>query len=201
VAVAGSRAYVVEWAIDPTQTSPGLQVIDISDPTNPRRFGRRRLISQGGQSIAIAGDQAYVAGSGLDVVDIRDPFKLSATLHVASFASAVATLANHAYVAAAETGLQVFQLRPDGWIQVDPDHNSGEFRARVHGTAGQSLFIQRSANLREWEDWKEITLRSASETISDGDADPATWRFYRARPAQQTLSPSSGPPRILTEAP
>jgi hypothetical protein len=50
----------------------GLQIIDVSDPTAPRRVG---IYNKGGiESTAVFGDYAYVTCTeGLEVVDVRDP--------------------------------------------------------------------------------------------------------------------------------
>lgn len=66
VAVQGKYAYVAADA-------GGLQVIDISDPANPRRVGG--CDSGSAESVAVSGNYAYLADywQGLLVIDITDP--------------------------------------------------------------------------------------------------------------------------------
>jgi hypothetical protein len=73
--VAGKRAY---GGIDGEGGSDGaysrLEVLDVSDPTAPRRLGETALTTSApGSDIAIAGSTAYVAAGGLRVVDVSDP--------------------------------------------------------------------------------------------------------------------------------
>ena len=67
VAVAGDHAFVAD-------RSSGLQVIDITDPTNPTLAGSYDTPGSA-HAVAVAGDHAFVAdgASGLQVIDITDP--------------------------------------------------------------------------------------------------------------------------------
>jgi hypothetical protein len=40
--------------------------------------------------------------------------------------------------------------------------------------------VQRSSNLRDWEDWKSVTLDAAAAEVTDLDAGTVPNRFYRA---------------------
>lgn len=106
VAAAGNYAYVVGRATyDPTtkeHSGGGLQVIDVSNPADPRRVGD----CAGGSSasgVAVSGNYAYVAAgsAGLQIIDISVPARpqLVGGYGTKWSASAVAVSANHAYVA------------------------------------------------------------------------------------------------------
>jgi hypothetical protein len=56
VAVSGHYAYVADW-------DAGLQVIDVSDPANPRRVGGYDTPGYA-LGVAVSGNYAYVADGG-----------------------------------------------------------------------------------------------------------------------------------------
>ena len=79
VAVSGNYAYVaIEWA--------GLQVIDVSNPANPRRVGG---YDTGGHAwgVAVSGNYAYVADreGGLQVIDVSNPAKPQRTVRLLEY--------------------------------------------------------------------------------------------------------------------
>jgi hypothetical protein len=91
-----------------------LQVIDISDPTNPAYAGSYDTPGSA-RGIAIAGDRAYVAdGSlgGLQVIDISDPTNpVAAGAWAGPYATlGVALSGDYAYVAEGDSGLQVIDI-------------------------------------------------------------------------------------------
>ena len=59
-----------------------------------------------------------------------------------------------------------------------PCRHSSQFLVR--GDAGLSVRVQRSANLRDWEDWQALTLGATPSEFSDFDASTNSHRFYRA---------------------
>jgi hypothetical protein len=98
----------------------GLQVIDISDPTNPNVIGSYYDIPlKTIQDIAIKGNYAYVANqhNGLLVIDISDPSqpKYAGVYDTPGVAMGVALNGNYAYVADGNMGLQVLDI-------TDPAH-------------------------------------------------------------------------------
>ena len=111
VAVAGNYAYVADGAA-------GLQVIDISDPTNPVSKGRYAPTG-GALDVAVSGNYAYVAGGGyaLDVIDVRDPANpkraggFPGTTVIGGFAVRVALSGGFAYVAYWEAGLLIIDVQ------------------------------------------------------------------------------------------
>jgi hypothetical protein len=52
-------------------------------------------------------------------------------------------------------------------------------RFRLSDASGQRVRVQRSINLRDWEDWKTVTLEGTSSELSD-ETSTASQCFYRA---------------------
>jgi hypothetical protein len=112
VAVSGNYAYVVG--------GDGLEVIDVTDPTNPKLFHSQWIL--GSERVWISGGYAFVAcyvapgGSfvpSLSVIDIADP---AGSKHVGSYPTGtgtwgVAVSGNYAYVADGD-GLTVIDISP-----------------------------------------------------------------------------------------
>lgn len=135
VAVSGNYAYVADG------TAGGLQVIDVSNPANPRRVGGNSLVDARG--FMVAGTNVFVA-AGYDGLVILDLFRPSLRLELVS------------------------------------PQQPGGFRFLVRGDAGLSVRVQRSANLRDWQDWQALTLGATPSELSDLDAGAVSYRFYRA---------------------
>jgi hypothetical protein len=174
ICVAGNYAYIAD-------SSLGLVLLDIRDPANPRKVADYPT-GNSPQRIAVSGSYAYVGGyPGLQVIDISDPANPGRVGSNSAVVSAydILVAGDRVLVAAYDhfAILELFQppLRMEA-VQTGP-----EFRVRVHGSAGKSFSIQRSANLRDWQDWMPITLQNGAEVISDPGAASAEWRFYRAR--------------------
>ena len=131
VAVSGDYAYVAD-------RSSGLQVIDISDPTNPAYAGSYDT-PEWPRGVAISGDYAYVANTdfGLQVIDISDPTAPSyaGSYDTPGLALGVAVSGNYAYVADYYT-LQVIDIS-------DPTAPSyaGSYDTWAQPTAWPSLAI------------------------------------------------------------
>jgi hypothetical protein len=116
VAVAGNYAYVADLA--------GLAVVDISKPAMPAIVGGADTPGQGFlKGVAVAGNYAYVAdGSSMVVgphvvgsfvvVDVSNPTSPILVRFVATlaYASGVAVVATHAYIADDNSGLQVVDI-------------------------------------------------------------------------------------------
>ena len=105
VAITGDKAYVVD-------NDSGLQVIDISDPSNPAIIGS---VDTPGYAygVAVTGDKAYVAdsGSGLQVIDISDPTNpaIIGSVDTSIYVSGVTIRGNKAYVVN-DGGLQIIDI-------------------------------------------------------------------------------------------
>ncbi|MBE9220435.1 DUF4347 domain-containing protein [Dolichospermum flos-aquae] len=102
VTVLGNYAYAV---------GDTLEIIDISDPSNPIFKGSYDTF--GGKDIQIVGNYAYVAGygSGLKILDISNP--TTPTLkgnYSIDGASGMQVVGNYAYVASSSWGLQIIDI-------------------------------------------------------------------------------------------
>jgi hypothetical protein len=104
VFVSGNYAYVADFG-------PGLQVIDVSDPTNPSIVGSVDTPDRA-SGVFVSGNHAYVADrdSGLQVIDISDPENPTIVGSADTFyALGVFVSGNHAYVAD-EISFQVIDI-------------------------------------------------------------------------------------------
>ena len=185
VAVSGNYAYVVcrtslmwPW----WETIDGLEIIDISDPTKPRRVSGCDI---GGfaTGVAVSENYAYIAGTltGLQVIDISDP---ADPKHVGGNSSIsgedVAVAGDKVYVAAGEDGLIILNT-----YQPPPRIESVEFDGDVfhlifRGEAGRTVRLQRSPDLKTWEDWVILTATGDSQAVADPSAESHPCQFYRA---------------------
>jgi hypothetical protein len=110
----GSYAYVAGGARGgPTTIGGGLQVVDLSDPANPKRVGGYYGEFDGDiYDFAVASNRAYlVTARGFEIVDLSDPTnprKIGATTNDES--SAVAVAGQYVYTAG-PGGLQVIDVR------------------------------------------------------------------------------------------
>jgi hypothetical protein len=106
VAVSGDHAFVADGSI-------GLQVMDISNPSNPVLAGSYDVPNDA-SSVAVAGNYAFVAGgeSGLYVIDISDPSNpvLAGNFDTPDNAYGVAVSGNHAFVGDVASGLLVIDI-------------------------------------------------------------------------------------------
>jgi len=106
VALAGDYAYVADNA-------SGLQVVDISDPTNPVLAGNYDTPNYA-HDVAIAGDYAFVADrdSGLQIIDVSDPTNPSwaGGYDAPTYIYGVTLAGNRAYLAAHDGGLVVLDI-------------------------------------------------------------------------------------------
>jgi murein DD-endopeptidase MepM/ murein hydrolase activator NlpD/PKD repeat protein len=90
-----------------------LQVIDVSDPANPRRVGGY-YTSGYAEGVAVSGNYAYVADfdAGLQVIDVSDPAnpRRVGGYDTIGYAQGVAISGNYAYLAVPDAGLQVIDV-------------------------------------------------------------------------------------------
>ena len=106
LALWGDRAYVAD---------PGIEVVDISDPTLPQYVGSFFDYDVRARDIVVAGDRAYVAcrEQGIGVVDVSGPTPedwSAEAYDTPGHAEAVALSDPYVYVADYEGGLRVFDV-------------------------------------------------------------------------------------------
>ena len=103
VYVMGNYAYVADGF-------SGLQVIDISDPSNPFIIGSIRFGWRFTVGVYVTGNYAYTVGHGLQVIDISDPTNPRIVGSTDTPGGAIYVVGNYAYVACGDTGLQVIDV-------------------------------------------------------------------------------------------
>jgi hypothetical protein len=85
-------------------------------------------------------------------------------------------------VAAGYNELSILDLfRPAAQLEAISHQTGNAFGLSIRGQAGQSLLLQRSTNLRDWQDWKPLTLGNTPEMVLDPDTAGAPRRFYRVK--------------------
>jgi hypothetical protein len=106
VEVVGNYAYVAD-------EDAGLQIIDISNPTNPTRIGGYDT-SGDANGVQVVGNYAYVADrySGLQIIDISNPTNPTRIGGYDTYGRAldVEVVGNYAYVADYDGGLQIIDI-------------------------------------------------------------------------------------------
>ena len=166
VAVGGNYVYVTDYG-------SGLAVVDVTTPANARRIA---TLATGGAAydVAVDGNYAYIAdgNAGLTVVDISIPSRPRKATGYATpgFTVAVKPVGGLLFVADAQAGLSVLDA-----TQLD----KVGFRLQVTGQNGQTLRVQRSADLRTWEDLKVLIMGSTAAELADLDGLSTQRAFYR----------------------
>ncbi|WP_049897881.1 DUF4347 domain-containing protein, partial [Microcystis aeruginosa] len=108
VKVVGNYAYVADFSL-------GLQIIDISNPTNPTLIGNYDT-SGSAMDVQIVGNYAYVAdyASGLQIIDISNPTNPTLTGNYSDWplgsAYGLEVVGNYAYVASDYQGLTIIDI-------------------------------------------------------------------------------------------
>jgi hypothetical protein len=181
VAVSGSYAYVAD-------RDAGLQVIDVSNPANPQRAGGYYDSRADAVGVAVSGNYAYVGNVasrfslGLQVIDVSDPRQPRLVGGNSAFDAFNVTVAgNKVFVTAGVEGLMILDLfRAPLRLEPVSPQQPGAFRFLLHGEAGLSVRVQRSSNLRDWEDWQSVTFSATPAELTDPNAGAVPHRYYRA---------------------
>jgi hypothetical protein len=129
IAISGNYAYVTGYGVDFSGSDGGVQILDVSDPTNPVGVGSITDGESGADdlagaiSIAVSGNYAYVASSiddGVQILDISDPTNPIGVGSITDGANgadelegawAITIAGNYAYVASADDdGVQILDI-------------------------------------------------------------------------------------------
>jgi len=149
VTVSGRYAYVaVEAGLwEGVDYEAGLQVIDVSNPTNCVRVGGYDT-SGLAVGVAVSGNYAYVADyAGLQVIDVSNPANC---VRVGGYdtswgATGVAVVAGRIYVADGEAGLVVLPALPNV-----------QFTVRVDATPGVPFTLEAATHLNSPSSWTPL---------------------------------------------
>ena len=190
VAVSGHYAYVAEGH---GPDADGLYTIDISSPANPRWVGFHDTQYEP-SDVAVAGRYAYLVSwvsttltfSALEVFDVSDPANPQPLAATDIGGVAVALSGHTAYVVYLGGAMA---SRPQALLAIDirlsPRIESAEFGGNVfrlvfRGEAGRTIRLQRSPDLKTWEDWVILTATGDSQAVADPSAGSHPCQFYRA---------------------
>ena len=111
----GNYAYVAErlrYGNGSTRYPGGLAVVDVSNPSQPRRISRFQVSTNSDAiDVDVIGTHAFVADAGLQIIDVSDPAtpRRVSTLSTDGSPQAVVVSAQRAYLAASE-GLQLIDI-------------------------------------------------------------------------------------------
>jgi hypothetical protein len=157
-----------------------LQIIEVSNPACPNWAGEynpHQLV----QGVALQGYMAYaVDDEALHILDIShsDRIKLIGRINGAG-GYGVAVSRNRVCVAAGYLKvLERYPLPPrlDARLYLA----GGDCRVSVWGEPGQALRLQRSLDLKNWQDWTAITADGNVQEQTDPGAASKPAQFYRA---------------------
>jgi len=129
-------------------------------------------------ALTVAGNCLYAGGGRLHVLDIRDPVNpvIVGEYDTDGSARGVAAVGNSIYVAA---GASILILEQAQRLRFEM---SGRelFRFSLSGKPGESVRIQRSANLGDWESWQTVTLGETPFELSDPETSEPGVSIFRA---------------------
>jgi hypothetical protein len=177
LAVSGNYAYVT--------SDLGLQTIDTSDPVNPR------LVSddawRGGTGyLAVSGDYAFASNHpepNLLVFDITNPVSPRQVGRISGVHCEMALVVqgDGIYVCAGSDGLIILErCPPPSRFELPFRLEATGFRLFVRGEPGQAIRLQRSQDLKTWEDWMIMPGTGSSQEVVDPSALSRRSQFYRA---------------------
>jgi hypothetical protein len=188
LAVSGSYAYIAAGL-------SGLQVFDISNPASPKPVGSFATHLDEGSDVAVVGGYAYLATSqDLHVIDFSDharPLRIGGSSN--SLVNIRGVTANRDYVFVADWNAGLIILNKYTDLRIGPAivADDGRLRLRLSGANGQRVRVQRSINLRDWEDWKTVTLGDTGCDLTESIVSNSQC-FYRAvedNSVQETTKP------------
>jgi hypothetical protein len=179
VAVSGNYAYVGDG-------SPGLQVIDVSNPANPQRVGGYDTSGSAG-GVAVSGKYAYVADgySGLQVIDVSNPANPQRVGGNSAFdgSGGISVANGKVFVAAGGQGLVVLHSYQSIRFEQITRQQNGTIALRIAGPPGVAGRIQRANSLPSsalsWSDWLPFTFGESPLDFIDPDASFVPARYYR----------------------
>ena len=175
VAISGNQVYVTDalWNEGPFGREllyAGFQIIDASDPAHPRTRGHLEWTDAVGQDLKVVGNDVFVAGGPLLVVDVSNPDEprlRSSTSVPGVFAFGVDIFDDRAAVADASGGLQLFDItNRDAPVPRGRVRTAGySYRVAVEGAFA---YLADSNDERNFFDDQMTGLRVID--ISDSDA-------------------------------
>lgn len=175
VAVSGNHALVAD----------GLDVfvvLDLTDPKNLKPVGSAAGRGSAA-SITVSGRFAYVADAqaGVRVYDLADPTQprhIGGNTALAAYRLAVS--GGRLFAAGGQRGLGMFKpFTPPLRLEALLGSAASNLGLRVDGPSGTSARLQRSTDLKSWQDWQTVTFGELPQTLTDPKEGPEAQRFYR----------------------
>ncbi|MPM66104.1 hypothetical protein SDC9_113011 [bioreactor metagenome] len=81
--------------------------------------------------------------------------------------------------------LRITPEKPGPTWLTEPRFMNGRFQASLHGVAGQSVVLQASTNLIDWESLRALTFQTEELDIEDINSGGSAPRFYRLIPLSE----------------
>lgn len=177
LAISGGYAYLAE-GFDPAR----LEIIDVSDPTNPRWVSGHD--AREADALTVSGHYAFVGGrwAGVEVIDVRDPANPRRVGANSAFGvSALATQGGNVYVGSPDAGLVILDsYQPPPRLTLLSGLNMAGFHFQLQADLGQAVRLQRTTDLRTWQDWRTIIGANSPQHLVDESARGLPMQFYRA---------------------
>lgn len=143
-------------------------------------------IATGGvaSGVAINGGYAYVAAgqAGVVVVDVRNPTgaRVVAT-NLDVHALSITVSGELVLATTVEKTLEILGIyRPGLTLAVLHPPVNGVLELQIEGLPGQSVRVERSETLFQWETIQTVILEAAPVVIADPQIGPSPLRYYRA---------------------
>ena len=176
VVIRDGLAYVANGAA-------GLQIVDVSDVRNPIRLGGYDTAGLA-RAVWLDGNYAYIADgtNGLEVLSVAS--RQRAARRALANARGLCVEGEHVFVAADTEGVASFSLfrpepKPTVRLQSPVMIERNRVRLSVSGDAGLPVVIQRSSDLKVWQNWFSVRVGSTLATNMVDEAAISPW-LYRA---------------------
>ena len=91
----------------------GLDIINVSDPTNPTLLGKFGDVYNSSKDVFLYGTIAYIADDGLEIIDVSDPvnpIELGQYVPYAGYSSALCVSESIVYLAAGTNGIDIIDV-------------------------------------------------------------------------------------------
>jgi hypothetical protein len=175
VQVVGNYAYVADF-------NSGLQIIDISNPTNPTRKGSYDT-SGYAAGVQVVGNYAYVADSdsGLQIIDISNPTTPTrkGSYDTSGWAFGVQVVGNYAYVADYDSGLQIIDISNPTTPTLKGNYNTSGY-ARGVQVVGNYAYVA--------DDEDGLKIINVSEFTGDSNQAPTNLALSTSTIAENQVS-------------
>jgi hypothetical protein len=167
----------------------GWHIVDVTNPARPFEIAARYTFG-GVKDVKVSGSYLFVLQSlELNIFDIREPAnpKLIGTFDDLQDPHSISIDANLVFLADGNSGMRII----DALRVADPQRpavefsrpfrtGAGEVRLSAFGPYGRVVTIQRSTDLRSWEDWQDLVLGTTPIELIDSEVNSEKSRFYRA---------------------